>query len=537
LDRMKSLLFSLFGIFSLTSWSQSTFDFFELSDQLMSTYCTDGRVNYKAVKKDSLLPILIDHIAKDEIPSNDEKAYLINVYNLFVIHKVAEQYPINSPMDDSDFFTGKTFVLNGEKISLDYLENTLLRKKYADPRMHFALVCGAEGCPPIQNFSYKTNLLDQQLNAQTKTAVNNSEFVYQRDVDKTVYISEIFDWYQADFGKNKRAVIEYINGFREQPFNTSFTVSYYPYSWKLNELNPDAVTRVVPQDEINDVVITPSLQLYTAGSLLAQGRSDFTLFNTLYTETKQNWLGADITGYRATFMTHLFQYTLGITKSKRINLGFDISFRSSGYSVDSTISGLSPAFSYKNSGSSRVGITSAGVRLKVQPFKNVADFSIQSTLIAPTIKHPEGLYSDTGRVFYWADWNRITWWNQIYYTKTFGNFQLFTEIDFLFRFRVHESQIGMLELPTNLFLSYFPTKKITIYAMTQHVHRFTNDIDPENPVITDWVIPMNYTASGLGFKYQIGSSINIELLYTNFWRGRNSGLGNTFNIGVKYLTK
>ena len=93
------------------------------------------------------------------------------------------------------------------------------------------------------------------------------------------------------------------------------------------------------------------------------------------------------------------------------------------------------------------------------------------------------------------------WWNQFFYTKSFGKFQVFAEFDMLFRFKIYEEQIGMLDLPMSAFFSYFPTNKITIYAMTQHVPRFTNDYNPD--ITTDWVIPSNYTASGLGFKYQI----------------------------------
>lgn len=533
---MKFILFLLFGTISTSAISQSSVDFFNTADQFMNRHCADGLVDYNTARNDSTLPLLIEHLASNEIPKGKEKAYLINAYNLFVINKVSELYPIDSPIDYSEFFIGKTIVLNGEKTSLDHLENKVLRKNYTDPRMHFVLVCGALGCPPIQNFAYRSSSLNDQLEEQTTIALNNPEFVHQDTQAKTIYISEIFDWYQADFGKNKREVVDYINRFRTSPFDTSFAVKYHPYSWKLNDNIPQNLSSV-SLAITPDVLIIPSLQLFTAGTLLRKGQSDFTLFNTLYTETRQNWLGTDYSGYRTTFMTHLFQYSLGITKNKRLNLGIDVSFRSSGTSTDSTISGLSPAFSYKNTGSSRVGITSVGFRVKVQPFKNVSDFSIQSTLMAPTIKHPEGLYSDTGQVLYWADWNRVTWWNQLYYTKTFGDFQLFTEMDFLFRFRINETQIGMLDLPASVFLSYFPTNRITIYGMTQHVHRFTNDIDPENPIVTDWVIPMNYTASGLGFKYRVGNNLNLELLYTNFWRGRNSGLGNTFNIGIKYLTK
>ena len=235
-------------------------------------------------------------------------------------------------------------------------------------------------------------------------------------------------------------------------------------------------------------------------------------------------------------MTHLFQITMGVSKNKRLNLGLDISLRSSGSSTDSTVSGVKNTFSYTNNDSTRFGITSVGLRVKWQPFKNINDFTIQSTVLGPTIKHPEGFNGPSQQNLFWADWNRITWWNQLFYTKNFRKFQLFTELDFLYRFRINKDQIGMLDIPMNVFLSYFPTHKITIYAMTQHVPRLTNNIDQNSPS-TDWVIPSNYTASGVGFKYQLLSNLNLEFLYTNFWRSRNAGLGSTFNIGVKYLTK
>ena len=320
--------------------------------------------------------------------------------------------------------------------------------------------------------------------------MNNSAFVYSKEDGEIIYLSEIFNWYEEDFGKNKKEVIAYINGFRTSKFDDSYRVQYYPYDWTLNdakaqEINEEASDTPDPSDG------STNLQTFTAGSLLGKGKADITLFNTMYTENKQIWKGDRFTGYRATFMTHLLQVTYGITKNKRINIGFDLSFRSSGNSNDSTFAGVAPAFAYKNAPDSRVGITSAGLRVKVQPFKHVADFSIQSTFSIPTIKHPEGLYNELALAdqnLYWADWDRYTWWNQIFYTKTWGDFQLFAEMDLLFRFKRNESQIGMLDLPASVFLSYFPTKRITLYAMTQHVHRYTNNIDPDNPVVTDWVI-------------------------------------------------
>lgn len=532
---MKHTLILFIGLFSWSTNAQ-TIDFFEVADQFMKRHCSAGKVDYLAAKSDKSLKRLTEFIAHNDLPTGGEKAYLVNVYNLLVINKIIQLYPIGSPMSDAEFFTGKTSILNGEKISLDQLENETIRVEYPDPRLHFVLVCGALGCPPIQNFAYTTEKLEAQIEAQTKAALNNPEFVYQIAESKTVYLSEIFSWYESDFGDSKKAIVAYINGYRSVPFDLTYKVKSYPYDWALNDI---AGKSEEPNDgTFSGITTQTNLQQFTAGSLLANGKSDITLFNSLYTETKQIWKGEEYSGYRTSFMTHLLQYTLGVSKNKRFNIGLDLTFRSSGTSVDSSAAGFAPAFAYTNTDSSRVGITSAGVRIKWQPFEAVNDFSIQSTLMGPTIMHPEGKSLDAeGPGLFWADWSRITWWNQLYYTKSFGDFQLFTELDFLFRFRINETQIGMLDLPASVFLSYFPTKKITVYGMAQHVHRYTNDIDPNNPIITDWVIPSNYTASGLGLKYQLLSNLNLELLYTNFWRGRNSGLGSTFNLGIKLLTK
>lgn len=531
------LLLIVLIVFNVSAQNHSVL--FSNSDTFFKNYTDQGTVNYSSIVQDpNSLNELILLLKNDVVPEDAEKAYLINAYNLFVINKVVQEYPITSPMDVNGFFTENDNFLNGKKISLNDLENEVLRKEHPDPRLHFVLVCGAVGCPPIASYAYMPDLLDAQLDKQTKAAINNDDFIYERE--SKIFLSEIFKWYTEDFGKNTDDILQYINGYRINKFNEG-RIEYYPYNWSLNETSTKEIG-IIPlttePDHPSLIEVLPNLQTFNAGSLLGQGKMDFTLFNTLYTESKNNWKGIDYTGYRSTFVTHLFQWTIGVTKNKRFNIGVDINFKSSGTSSDSTFSGIRNAFLYKNNDSSRVGVTSAGLRFKVQPFKSVPDFSIQSTILIPTIKHPEGYSHATEQNLYWADWDRITWWNQLFYSKNFGQkFQLFTEFDLLFRFRKNRSQIGMLDLPASVFISYFPTRKITIYAMAQHVHRFTNNITPQDPNVTDWVIPANYTTTGLGFKYQLLPNLNLELLYTNFVRGRNSGLGNTFNLGLKFLTR
>ncbi|MFT5821386.1 MAG: hypothetical protein ACI8ZM_002639 [Crocinitomix sp.] len=581
--RQTILFLTLFIVSS--SFGQVHNDFFNRADVFFKMYAKDGRVNYEALRDNPAdLDWLVDYLATEVIEKTSRKAYLINAYNILVIDQLVDHPKlVDSPMKITGFFDNKSGMIEGKKISLNALENEMIRPVYNDPRVHFVLVCGGLGCPPIASYAYRPENLDLQMDHQTKLAFNSGDFVYAEIDKKSLYLSQIFEWYQSDFGANTKDVVAYINTFKTEPFNADHKVKYYVYDWTINnasfEIIPveiekpvlpnkdmvyssngdkkDAEGIVEPEDKSKDVEVLNelpedddlkeipipgdgiNLQTFTAGSLLAKGKFDFTLFNTLYTENRSLWQGQEFTGFRATFVTHLAQITYGITESKRINVGLDVNFKNSGRSsVDSTYGGISNAFAYANNDSARVGITSIGARIKVQPFKAVSNFSIQSTLFMPTIKHPEGFQDPEGlNNLYWAEWDRITWWNQLFIDKTFGDFQVFAELDFLFRFKRYDSQIGMLDMPASVFVSYFPTKKITLYGMTQHVARFTNNINGHDPIVTDWVIPMNYTASGIGFKYQILSNFNIEALYTNFWRGKNSGLGETFNIGVKFLTR
>ncbi|MFK8037996.1 MAG: DUF547 domain-containing protein [Crocinitomicaceae bacterium] len=530
---MKQILSLLIALIILApTFSQTSF--LNSTDTFLKKHVVNGRVDYQSIKDNPIkLYELLNMIALQEIPEADRKAYLINAYNILVISNIIENYPINSPEDVPGFFDNEVHIVSNEKMSLNHLEKNLMFKVYNDPRLHFVLVCGAIGCPPITNFAYKTDELDAQLNKQTTLALN-SDFLRVDDTKKTLQVSEIFKWYASDFGGNNKSVLAYINSYRTSPIPSNYKIGFYNYNWKLNtQINATVSNREPFEAKKNNS--STNLQTFTAGSLLRKNQFDYTLFNTMYTESKGNWLGIDNSDYRNTFVTHLAQITYGITKNKRINIGLDLNFRYNGRVLDNgDFSGISKAFSFENDTNSRVGITAVGFRIKVQPFKAVADFSIQSTIQVPIIKDAEGTAS-----LYWGDWDRITWWNQFFYTKTFNKIQVFGEIDLLFRFKKYESQIGMLDIPLNLFLSYFPTPKVTLYAMTQHVPRLTNNITPSDlgVVETDWVIPSNYTASGFGAKYQITSQMNLEVLYSNFWRGTNSGLGNTFNFGIKYITK
>ncbi|MBL4862270.1 MAG: DUF547 domain-containing protein [Crocinitomicaceae bacterium] len=518
----------------------SAADFFNKADDFFNSYTSVGTVDYSSIKSNvNELDELVNYIATTQLDSlneNETKSLLINAYNLFVIKQVVDHFPIDSPLDIPGFFDNTKFNVGGNNYTLNHIENKILRKKYKDPRFHFSLVCAAAGCPPIVNFAYTPDNLDKQLNEQTRLVLNDSRFVYEKD--NMVYISEIFKWYKDDFEDSDQSTLDYINSYRDEPFS-SVKIKFYPYNWMLNNIPmdniPDSVDLLPFGDENSDEI---DLLKYTAGTLLKKGQWDFTLFNTMYTQTKLNWLGVDYNGVRESFYTSLIQATYGISKNKRINIGVDINFKSSARSSDSSARSVFRAFDFENNDSTRVGISSVGARIKVAPFKGNDDFSIQSSFYMPTIEHPEGYTNPDGSGegnLYWSDWDRYTSLTQFFYSKAWEKFQLFTEVDLLFRIRRNKEQITHLDIPFTVAGGYFLTSKFTLYGIAQHNSRFTYDVMPH--VSTDWVIPMSYTTLGAGMKYQLMDNLILELLYTNFVHGRNSGIGSTFNLGIKYLTR
>lgn len=507
-------------------------DFYNKTDAFLTKYAANDLVQYKAIKT---APSQLNELVKtinEFYPEGDDKglkAFYINAYNLLAIKQIVDNYPISSPNEVPGFYDATEFQIGSMNVSLNHLENNILRKNFKDPRLHFVLVCGALGCPPIAEFAYRPGTLDAQMNAQTKKALN-SNFIFEKD--GKIQLSQIFNWYKEDFGP-KEEMLAFINSYREAPF-TGNSINFYPYNWTLNE--PRSVKPIEGKSMLqkNDDV---NLQTFTPGTLLAKGRWDITVFNTIYTQTKSNWLGIDYSGTRETFYTTLVQATLGTTKNKRINLGFDISFRGSAKRSDASFGTTFDAFSFRNNDSTRVGVSSLGPRIKWIPFAGNSDFSVQSSFTVSTDKYNEG--RGGANPLYWLDWNRFTSWTQFFYARTRGDFQLFLEADILARIRTSKDQITHVDAPITAIGSWFFVPKWTVYGIVQHNTRFVYNIQNIDQSLggSDFIQPMNYTAPGVGLKFQPVSNLTLELLYTNFVRGVNTGLGETFNFGIKFLPK
>jgi len=212
--------------------------FFNDANSFFQKNIVDGGVDYQALQNnDADLKKLVASMASMDLSKfskNEQKAFWINAYNLTVINSIIQNWPINSPMDVNGFFDQKKHLIANKKLTINTIENKKLRTVYNDPRVHFVLVCAAMGCPKIIAGAYFPDKLELQLEAQTKSTLNDPYFIRIYAAGKKVLISEIFKWYKADFTGMGKSVVEYINQYRKNKIPVSYRVGYYTYDWTLN---------------------------------------------------------------------------------------------------------------------------------------------------------------------------------------------------------------------------------------------------------------------------------------------------------------
>jgi len=224
-------------LFSISLQAQDSSSFFSLTDQFLKTHVTNGAVDYETIYAAPTALNNILHLASTLSISKDNKSYKafwINAYNLAVIKGIIDNYPLKSPLDKAGFFDKVKYDLAGQNVTLNTIENTLLRAVFNDARVHFVLVCGAKGCPPLIPNAYLPATLENQLQEQTTLAINGTSFVKINNKKKRVEGSEILKWYKADFVAKGQSEIDFLNQFRTDKIPSKFKLTYSTYNWALN---------------------------------------------------------------------------------------------------------------------------------------------------------------------------------------------------------------------------------------------------------------------------------------------------------------
>ncbi len=222
-----------FGLFAFNLASQ-TVDHSKWDAILKKHVTAAGVVDYSGlkIKKVELKAILTQYaqINPATLKSNEQLAFYINLYNLATVQLIVDNYPLKSikDLDAGKPWDVKRIMLNGQKKSLNDIENNIVRPTFKDPRIHFALNCGAVSCPPLLNAAFTGVNVQKLLDAQTKAFVNNkSSTVVQAS---SLKLSRIFDWYKTDFGD----VTSFLNKYLTTPVAKGASLAYLEYNWAVN---------------------------------------------------------------------------------------------------------------------------------------------------------------------------------------------------------------------------------------------------------------------------------------------------------------
>jgi hypothetical protein len=202
-----------------------------------------GVVNYRGFIRDSValnqyLAQLSSSAGQEKSGSReDQLAYWINAYNAYTIQLIIRHYPLKSINDiskpgikspwDIPFIPG-----NGTKLTLNDIEHTILRRKFAEPRIHFAIVCASQSCPKLSNEAFTGDHLNEQLERATRDFLNDPS--RNRITERQAQLSQIFNWFKDDFTREGSAQA-FVNRYARTKMSSKTPITYLEYDWSLND--------------------------------------------------------------------------------------------------------------------------------------------------------------------------------------------------------------------------------------------------------------------------------------------------------------
>ena len=225
-------------------------------DALLRVHVVDGMVDYDAFHRAPDFAAYLQRLAAFDparLPRDERLAFWINAYNAYtirLINKHGERESIRNINKTLGVVKAygpwkeKLAVVGGRAYGLDEIEQGIIRPQFREPRIHFALVCAAMGCPPLRGEAFVGGRLDEQLDDQGRIFLLQSPSKNRVDMtSRTVYLSPIFVSFRdyiEDFGRSEPAVGRYVARWfpagpeRQLLESGRFTVKETEYDWTLN---------------------------------------------------------------------------------------------------------------------------------------------------------------------------------------------------------------------------------------------------------------------------------------------------------------
>jgi hypothetical protein len=169
---------------------------------------------------------------------HERLAFWINAYNAGIVAAILRGYSPESALSRAKLFRWYTLRVAGKERTPDELEHEVLRKQFREPRVHFALVCGATSCPKLRLEAYRGDVLDRQLDDQARRFINDPAR-NRIDPDAGIRLSSIFDWFESDFTASRGSVADFIAHYLDDRRGAALRrsgdrIEFLDYDWTLN---------------------------------------------------------------------------------------------------------------------------------------------------------------------------------------------------------------------------------------------------------------------------------------------------------------
>ncbi len=206
-------------------------------------------INYAKLNQQdlNLLKEYIKEMSQIDINNYSRKeqlAYWINLYNALTVQTVAKYYPVTNIQEINIspglFSVGpwgaNLITVNNTALSLDDINNRIIRPIWNDQRTHYALNNATIGAPNLSKTAYQGANIEEQLNEAATTYINSLRGV--QVIEGRLIISKLYDWYEEDYGGTKQDVINHLEQFAREPLLSQLkhinTIDSYVYNWHLN---------------------------------------------------------------------------------------------------------------------------------------------------------------------------------------------------------------------------------------------------------------------------------------------------------------
>lgn len=180
-------------------------------------------------------------------------AFWVNAYNAFGVHLVLTGYPLESIRDLGSAASPvweKEFIplghLDGgteaELISLERIEQRILRPRFEDARLHAALDRLARSSPPRRAEAFVAERLDAQLDHQARRWLADPARNRFDAAQRRLELSAIFEWFESDFERDAGSVRAWVARYAPEGEagwlgdEQALEIDHLPFSWALDDV-------------------------------------------------------------------------------------------------------------------------------------------------------------------------------------------------------------------------------------------------------------------------------------------------------------